>query len=511
MSKDKNIVRLNYQGMSQRSICRTLKVSDRRVRNTIQKMKDLNLTYDDIKDMDDDAFDELFTKKSEEVILKRRPDCKYIHEELKRKGVTLMLLWEEYAEECIALNESYLKYTQFCNVYKSYVDVNKLTMHIDRKPGERCEVDWAGTSIPIYDRTLTNVMRKAYLFVGVLPFSQYMFAQATMDMKEESWINHHVDMYNFFGGVPLMCICDNCKTAVISHKKYEEIILNPAYYEMAEYYATAIVPARVRHPKDKNSTEGSVGYITRQIIARLRDVKFSTLAELNERIIEEVNKLNDKPFQKRDYSRSYVFENEEKEYLSALPELPYEYAVWKKVTVSFNYHIQFERNYYSVPYQYFKKEVQIRITSRVIEIYDKNVRIATHPRILSGVNKYVTNKEHMPEKHRAYGEWNQERILNWAKTIGPNTYKVILGIFMNARVEQQVYNQCITILKLKDKYSSQILEQASGIFIKKNITPIHRNFKAVIENIQEMKEEENKSNDYALVRGASYYGGYRND
>ena len=284
--------------------------------------------------MDDVSFDELSTKKQEEVNLKRRPDCKHIHEELKRKGVTLMLLWEEYVEECISLDESYLKYTQFCNVYKSYVDINKLTMHIDRKPGERCEVDWAGTTIPIYDRTLTNVIGKAYLFVGVLPFSQYMFAQATMDMKEESWINHHVNMYNFFGGVPLMCVCDNCKTAVISHKKYEEIILNPAYYEMAEYYETAIVPARVRHPKDKNSTEGSVGYITRQIIARLRDVKFSTLAELNERITEEVNKLNDKPFQKRDYSRSYVFENEEKEYLSALPELPYEYAVWKKVEYS---------------------------------------------------------------------------------------------------------------------------------------------------------------------------------
>ena len=251
--------------------------------------------------------------------------------------------------------------------------------------------------------------------------------------------------------------------------------------------------------------------MARQIIARLRDVRFNTLIELNARIMEEVKKLNDKPFQKRDYSRSYVFENEEKEYLSTLPELPYEYAIWKKATVSFNYHIQFERNYYSVPYQYLKKEVQIRITSRVIEIDDKNVRIATHPRILSGVNKYVTNKEHMPDNHRAYGEWNQERILNWSKTIGPDTYKVILGIFMNARVEQQVYNQCITILKLKDKYSSQTLERASGIIIEKNITPIHRNFKAVIESIQEVKEKENETNDYALVRGASYYGGYRND
>lgn len=511
MSKEKNIIRLNYQGMSQRTICKTLKVSDRRVRNVLNKMKDLNLTFDDVKDMDDDSFNELFTKKPEEVDLKRRPDCQHIHDQLKRKNVTLMLLWEEYVEECIALNDSYLKYTQFCNVYKSYVETNKLTMHIDRKPGEKCEVDWAGTTIPIYDQTLSAIIDKAYLFVGVLPFSQYMFAQASLDMKEEAWINHHIDMFKFFGGIPLICVCDNCKTAVISHKKYEEIIFNPAYYEMAEYYQTAIVPARVRHPKDKNSTEGSVGYMTRQIIARLRDIRFSTLNELNERISVEVKKLNDKPFQKRDYSRTYVFENEEKNYLSAHPELPYEYAIWKKATVSFNYHIQFERNYYSVPYQYLKKEVLLRITSRIIEVYDKDVRIATHPRVLNGVNHYITNKDHMPESHRAYGEWSQERITNWAKTIGPDTYRIIAGIFANARVEQQVYNQCVTILKLKDKYSSDLLEKASGIIIEKHITPIHRNFKSIIENIQEDKKEQIEKNDYALVRGAAYYGGFKND
>ena len=135
-------------------------------------------------------------------------------------------------------------------------------MHIDRKRGEKCDVDWNGTTIPIYDRTLINVVNKAYLFVRVLPFSQYMFAQATSDMKEESWINHHIiDMFNYFGGVPLICVCDNCKTAVISHKKYEQIIFNKAYLEMAEYYGIAIIPARVRAPRDKNSAEGIVGYL----------------------------------------------------------------------------------------------------------------------------------------------------------------------------------------------------------------------------------------------------------
>lgn len=292
---------------------------------------------------------------------------------------TLMILWEEYVEESIALNESYLKYTQFCNIYKQYVEDHQLAMHIEHKPGEKCEIDWMGTTIPIYDISLQGIVDKAYLFVGVLPFSQYMFAQATLDMKEESWINHHIDMFNYFGGVPLICVCDNCKTAIISHKRYEEIIINKAYYEMAEYYGTAVIPARVRSPRDKNSAEGSVGYLTNQIVGRLRNHKFSSLKELNDQILVELKRLNSKEFQKRDYSRTYVFENEEKEYLNNLPDTPYEYAIWKDATVSYNYHVQFERNYYSVPFQYVKLKVQLRITKRLIEIYIDNVRIASHP------------------------------------------------------------------------------------------------------------------------------------
>lgn len=512
MLKEKEIIRLSHQGLSQRSICKMLKTSDRKIRQVLQRLKDLNLTYDDVKSMNDETFLEQFQNSKKEVkTIHRRPDCKHIHDELKRKGVTLMILWEEYVEESLALEESYLKYTQFCNVYKEYVEENHLAMHIEHKPGMKCETDWMGSTIPIYDISLKVVVAKAYLFVGVLPFSQYMFAQATLDMKEEAWIYHHIDMFNYFGGVPLMCICDNCKIAIISHKKYEEIIFNKAYYEMSEYYGTAVIPARVRKPRDKNSAEGSVGYLTNQIVGRLRDYRFSSVMELNQQILVELKKLNDKEFQKREFSRSYVFENEEKEYLNALPETPYEYAIWKTATVSYNYHIQFERNYYSVPYQHVKKQVQLRITKRMVEIYLDNVRVASHLRVLSGVNKYMTQKDHMPENHKAYGEWNSQRIINWAKTIGPNTHEVICNIFLNARIEQQVYNQCLTILKMKDQYSAGMLEAAAEIILSKHITPIHKNFKAVIENIQEEKNEKSKTNDYALVRGASYYGGNNND
>lgn len=512
MFKEKEIIRLSHQGISQRSICKMVKTSDRKIRQVLNRLSDLNLTYDDIKSMDDETFLELFQNKRKEVkSIHRQPDCKHIHQELKRKGVTLMILWEEYVEESIALNESYLKYTQFCNIYKQYVEDHQLAMHIEHKPGEKCEIDWMGTTIPIYDISLQGIVDKAYLFVGVLPFSQYMFAQATLDMKEESWINHHIDMFNYFGGVPLICVCDNCKTAIISHKRYEEIIFNKAYYEMAEYYGTAVIPDRVRSPRDKNSAEGSVGYLTNQIVGRLRNHKFSSLKELNDQILVELKRLNSKEFQKRDYSRTYVFENEEKEYLNNLPDTPYEYAIWKDATVSYNYHVQFERNYYSVPFQYVKLKVQLRITKRLIEIYIDNVRIASHPRVLTGVNKYITKKEHMPENHRTYGEWNSQRIINWAKAIGPNTYEVICNIFMNARIEQQVYNQCLTILKLKDKHSVDMLEAASEIVLSKHITPIHKNFKTVLNDIQEEKNKQKEENNYALVRGGEYFGGRGND
>ena len=267
--------------------------------------------------------------KRKEVIVNsaKRPDYEYIHSELKKKGVTLKLLHDEYKEECIVTDEDYLKYTKFCNVYKDYVEDNKLVMHIERKPGERIEVDWAGTTILIYDATQKEVIDKAYLFVGVLPFSQYMYAAASIDMKQEAWINHHINMFRYFGGVASILKCDNLKTGVLSHKQYDEIIYNSSYQEMCEYYDTAVIACRVRAPRDKNSSEASVGFLTNNIIGKLRNHKFTSIHEINQKIKEELIKLNNQPFQKRDYSRSYVFENEEKAHLKPLPTKPYEYAI----------------------------------------------------------------------------------------------------------------------------------------------------------------------------------------
>lgn len=202
-----------------------------------------------------------------------------------------------------------------------------------------------------------------------------------------------------------------------------------------------------------------------------------------------------------------MFENEEKAYLKPLPTKPYEYAIWKKASVGLNYHVCYEYNYYSVPYTYLRKEVDLRISQYMIEIFYKGERIVSHPRFLTGKGKYVTLVDHMPENHKQYGQWNKDRIIEWSKKIGPNTQEVISNIFTKARFEVQVYNQCITILKLADKYSKETLESACRYLLDKDITPIHKNFMIVIDAIQNNKSNNNeRKNEGALLRGASYYG-----
>ena len=508
MSKRKEILRLLDMGLSQRQICASAHVSSHLVVQTRNFCKQKGLSYAEAMELpDDQAISERKTRES----AARRPDCSYIHSELKKKGVTLKILHDEYVEECLANGTDYLKYTQFCNVYKEYVEDNKLTMHIERKPGDRIEVDWAGKTIPIYDTTQKEKIDDAYLFVGVLPFSQYMYAAASLDMKEEAWINHHINMFRYFDGVATILQCDNLKTGVISHKKYDEIIYNRVYQEMCEYYGTAVLATRVRAPKDKASSEGSVGYLTSQIMGRLRNHRFTSIFELNEEIGKQLDYLNAQPFQKRDYSRVCVYLNEEKEYLKPLPLKPFEYGIWKKAIVQYNYHIACDNNYYSVPYTFLRKEVDVRVSQYMIEIFYKNERIASHPRVLSGKGKYVTSQEHMPEAHKQYSQWNKERIINWSKAIGDNTYQVICAIFDRARFEVQVYNQCITILKLADKYSKETLESACEYIRINHINPIHKNFKTVIDTIQSginSKPDKNR-NEGAILRGASYYGGGR--
>jgi transposase len=272
-------------------------------------------------------------------------------------------------------------------------------MHIKRKPGELLEVDWAGTTAAIID-TDTGEVIEAYVFVATLPYSGYSYVEAFLSRNEENWIAAHVNAYRYFGGVSRILVPDNLKTGIIKNTRTETVV-NKTYQEMSEHYGTAVIPARVKTPKDKATVEGSVGIISTWIIAALRNQQFLSLGELNEAIKAKLYEFNNKPFQKKDGSRATVFA-EERAFLLPLPKREFELASWKIATVAYNYHIYADGQYYSVPFEYIKQKVDIRITKNVVEVFFEGNRICSHVRLYGRSGQYSTTASHMPPNHQQY-------------------------------------------------------------------------------------------------------------
>ena len=415
----------------------------------------------------------MFPKKPKESKQKRMPDFNYIQKELLRNGVNKKLLWTEYLEECRQSGDEPLMYSQFCYYIQQDEQKRRATMHINRKPGEQIEVDWAGDPAQITDPDTGRII-PAFLFVGVMTYSQYPYVEAFINEKQRSWITAHVHMYEYFGGVTRILVPDNTTTAVIHNNDWYNQELNTIYHEMAEHYNTAIIPARVRAPKDKPNAEGSVGVISTWITAALRNEQFFSLAKL--------------------------------------PATPYELAEWKKATVQFNYHISVNGMLYSVPYEYIKRKVDVRVTDTIIEIFYNHNRIASHRRLYGRKGQYSTVTEHMPADHQKYLEWNGDRFRKWAERIGTNTCKVVHAILASQRVEQQSYRSCMGLLKLADKYSAERLEAACRKALSYTASPNYKSIKNILATGQEKMEPElqtpdsaSTQNKHAITRGADYY------
>ena len=321
---------------------------------------------------------------------------------------------------------------QSANKMGIYLAKSNATMHLNHKPGEVMQVDWAGDTASVID-TDTGEIIPAYVFVATLPYSGYSYVEAFFSMNQESWTTAHVNAYKYFGGVTRIIQCDNLKTGVQKHGK-DEVILNKSYQELAEHYGTAILPARVRAPKDKATVEGTVGIISTFILAALRNRQFLSLLELNEAIHERLEAFNHKPFQKREGSRASSF-SEEKPFLRPLPPRPFELAIWKVATVGPNYHISVERMNYSVPFEYIKQKVDVRLTRATVEVFYGGNRICSHPRLYGRFNQYSTIQEHMPPEHQKYVQWNGERFIHWAGKVGSNTQVVVHAILSSYKVE----------------------------------------------------------------------------
>jgi transposase len=508
MTKYREILRLRSLGLSQQNIADSCSVSKKTVNRVLKRADELNISWPlDENETDAVLADKLFPSAKPEVSNKKMPDYDYIHRELLKNGVSKKLLWTEYMEDCRANGDEPLMYSQFCYHIQQDEQMRRATMHIDRKPGEQVEVDWAGDTAAIIDPD-TGERLKAYVFVGVMTYSQYAYVEAFWDMKQKSWINAHIHMYDYFGGVARILVPDNCKTAVIHNGGWKDQQLNETYQEMAEHYGTAIIPARVRTPKDKANAEGTVGNISTWITAALRNEQFFSLDELNRAIRDKLELFNRRLFQKKEGSRLSLF-LEEKPFLSPLPATRFELADWKQATVQFNYHISVDRMLYSVPYEYIKKKVDVRVTDTTVEIFYNHNRIASHRRLTGRPGQYSTVTEHMPEDHQKYLEWNGDRFRKWASQIGPNTHTVVNAILTSVRVEQQTYRSCMGLLKLAEKYSNALLEAACKKALGYTASPSYKSVKNILtanaEKLAASSDEKTTHKTHGITRGADYY------
>ena len=513
----KLILELRSAGMSRNVIASTRRFSRNSVSDVFRIADAKGIAYADIKNLSDQEVYRMFYPDKYAVeSMYRNPDYEYVHKELKKVGVTLKLLWSEYKDACKIENAIPMGYTKFCKGYGDHTISNKLTNHLQHKPGIATEVDWSGPTMSYVNRETGEVIT-VYLFVATLPYSQYSYVEPCLDMKQDTWLRCHIHMYEFFEGVTVRTVCDNLKVGVIHHPKEGDIILNEAYEALGSHYRTAIMPTGVRKPKQKASVEGTVGNVATSIIASLRNEVFYSLQSLRVAVRKKLDEYNRNPFQKREYSRWEVFQ-EEKTYLQILPEIPYEIANWVYGRmVNLNFHVIYAKNHYSCPYQYIKQKADLKVTDTTLEVYVKGERVSTHTKFPEYVkNRYSTHKEDMPDQFQKPA-WDDERIIQWAHSIGTNTHEVIIRIFAGVTIKEQGYSPSLSVLRLSKTYSETRLETACEMALTRVRTPRYHHLKAILAANQDQiyLEDKNASQKSpstpGYVRGSEYYGGGSDD
>jgi transposase len=381
------------------------------------------------------------------------PNWAEVHQELKRKSVTLFLVWHEYK----TAHPAGYSYSSFCVLYRQWARKLDVVMRQDHRAGEKLFVDYAGQTVPVHDQ-LSGAVRQAQIFVAVLGASGYTYAEATWTQSLPEWIGSHSRAFEFFGGVPEIVVPDNLKSGVQRAHLYEPD-LNPTYQEMAAHYGIAVIPARSRKPRDKAKVENGVLQVERWILACLRHQTFLSLSALNTAIQPLLTRLNHRPFKKLPGSRHSAFAALDQPALRPLPLHPYEYAEWKKARVNIDYHIEVDRHYYSVPYQFVHQQVDVRLTTQCVECFIKGRRVSSHRRS-SLPGQHTTQTAHMPKAHQHYAEWTPERVIRWAEHTGPATRHVISTILASRTHPQQGFRACLGILRLGKTYGTARLEAA---------------------------------------------------
>jgi transposase len=384
------------------------------------------------------------------------PDWNYVHKELRRPGVTLMLLWLEYKE--VHPQDGY-GYSQFCLHYRAWQRHLDVVMRQEHRAGEKLFVDFPGQHLPIYDRRTGEVAIQAELFVAVLGASNYLYAEAVASQDLSSWITAHVHAFEAMGCVPKIVVPDNLAAAVRKAHRYEPDI-NASYQEMVAHYGVAVIPARARKPRDKAKVETGVLLAERWILARLRDRRFHSLAEANAEIKKLVAWLNDRPFKRLPGSRRQLFEELERPVMRPLPANRYSYGAWRiGVKVNIDYHVEADRHYYSVPYQLVGQRVDVRTSALAVEVFHSGRRVASHLRSRQP-GRHTTDSAHMPDSHRRHAAWTPSRIIAWAERSGPKTAALAKEIMATRSHPEQGFRSCLGIIRLGERYGVERLEAA---------------------------------------------------
>jgi len=505
MCKISEVLRQRFDlGCNYRDIAQSVGISTSTVSDYLARAKAIGLTWPLPEGLgEQDLYDRLFLPVREVGSTRPLPDWEAIHRERRKKGMTLQLLWREYRD----VHTDGLGYSQFCEHYQRYSKILSPIMRQQHKAGEKTFVDYAGMTVPWIDPR-TGEIHEAQVFVGSLGASSFTFAEAIASQQMPDWIGSHIRMWEYFGGVSEITVPDNLKSGVTKAHRYDPDI-NVNYQHLSEHYGFAIVPARVYEPKDKAKVESAVGCVEKQILAPLRHITFTSIAEINAAIKPRLAAFNQQSFQKMKTSRQELFETLDKPALKPLPPDRYQYADWQWAKVNIDYHVAFKDHYYSVPYQYIGKKILLRTNAQTVECFYDNKRIAAHQR--SFVNYgFTTIKEHMPLNHQEHAEWTPERLHRWAGKIGINTQAFIDELIRSRPFAQQAFRSCLGLLRMAKRFSEERLEKACSIALSVGATR-YQHVESILKNGLDKLPQATQTQLHPVVanhdniRGAAYY------
>jgi transposase len=457
----REILRLQAEGFSERQIARSVGCARSSVQICLWRAERAGVGWPVPVELDDAALQaRLYPRQRPAGLVQPIPDFEWIERELRRKHVTRRQLWREY----LAQYPEGLKYTAFCVKFQQWRRSRGVTLSLTHLPGDRLFVDYAGDPAHFTDPT-TGTVQKAWLFVAVWPYSAYLYAEATRTQSSADWLGAHVRALQAFGAAPRAIVPDNCASAVSKARRYDPEF-NRAYTDFAEHYSLAVLPARVRRPRDKAAVENGVLLAERAVLGGLRDRQFFSLGELNAAITATVAAINTEPFQKREGSRQSVFEAEERLATQALPARRYEYGEWKLgARVHPDHHIEVGRAYYSVHYRLIGQHVDARLTAQTVEIFQRGALIASHPRATRRYQR-LTIEGHRPPEHRAYLALGIDKLLERAEHIGPATRQCLERLLRRKRHPGEVIRESLGMLRLAQDFTPQKLEHTAALALQ---------------------------------------------